>query len=228
MTLMELLVALSLGASLSAVLMQQFADGMHLQARQSAAQDLQQRLAYTQFLLRGAIRGSASPCPAHNSNQFMAGYPALSLLAPENAAVDAMTASHVLRVFTDDCEAPVHWYYIGHGAGDAATSTGLFRRRQRSDGTFALAEELVEGVTAMTATAGVYVPSVSPAQTHSNTLSYIEAERVADWSNAFSVNLAVSVRHMTVAGEMGGDELAMVFSTALRQTDAPISGRTGP
>lgn len=226
MTLMELLIALGLGASLSATLMQLFTAGMHLQARQSSVQDLQQRSAYTQFLLRSAIRGSASPCASVNNTVITAEYPALLVLEPRAAAIDAITGSHVLRVLTGDCGAPVEFYYIGHGMGDASISTGLFRRRQRGDGSFASAEELVEGVTAMTATVGLRLPAASPAQAGRAVAAYVDAELVDDWSQAFSVNLAVTVRQMTVAGEMGGDSLALGFSTSLRHAELHMPGRT--
>lgn len=221
MTLMELLIALGLGTSLSAALLQLFTAGMHLQARQSAVQDLQQRSAYVQFLLRAAILGSASPCVADNSGSVTGERPALAILQPHAAAVQALPGSQVLRVPGGDCEVPAHFYYIGRGGGDADSPPGLFRRRQRSDGSYRPSEELVEGVTGMTATAGIRVSPPSSAQAH---VAYVDAELVDDWSRAFSINLTLSVRQVSVAGEMSGDSLTIVFSTALRQADLPGSG----
>lgn len=221
MTLMELLIALGLGTSLSAALLQLFTAGMHLQARQSEAQDLQQRSAYAQFLLRAAILESASPCAADNTGSVTDERLVPVMLASHTAAVEALPGSQVLRVPGADCEVPVHFYYIGRGAGDATSPPGLFRRRQRSDGSYRPSEELVEGVTEMTATAGISVSAPSSAQAR---VAYVDAELVDDWSRAFSINLTLSVRPISVAGEMSGDSLTMVFSTALRQADLRGSG----
>jgi hypothetical protein len=50
-------------------------------------------------------------------------------------------------------------------------------------------------------------------------VAYLDAGQVDNWPQAFSVNLTLSVRSLTEAGEMGNDGLTMTFSTALRQTE---------
>lgn len=225
MTLMELLVALGLGASLSATLMQLFTGSMQLQSAQNAVQDLQQRAAYAQFLLRAAIRQSASPCLAGLSGEIGGVPEALEVLAGHAAAIDVMPGSHILRVMTADCEAPVHLYFVRHSDDGEFIRAGLFRRRQRSDGSYLNSEELIEGVTAMTASVGISLQAAELTQTTPTSVAYIDASQVDDWSQAFSVNLVLSVRSLTEAGEVGNDGLTMTFGTALRQTELAASAR---
>lgn len=225
MTLMELLIALALGAGLSAVLMQLFTTGMRLQAMQNAEQDLQQRAAYAQFLLRAAIRESASPCAADDSGPWVAGYPALTVLAPQEATVNAVVGSAVMRVRTGDCEAPVDFYYLSRGAGDMDSPIGLYRRRQNSDESYAQSEELIEGVTSMTASMGIELPASPSTQAVMTRVAYVDADQVDDWSRVFSISLALSVRQVSATGDLTHDELTLVFNTALRQHDPHTPGQ---
>jgi type II secretory pathway pseudopilin PulG len=222
---MELLVALGLGASLSAALMQLFTGSMQLQSAQNAVQDQQQRAAYAQFLLRAAIRQSASFCPAGFSGETGGVPGTLELLAGHTAAIDVMPGSHILRVLTADCEAPVHFYFVRRSDHGEISGAGLFRRRQRGDGSYFNSEELIEGVTAMTATVGISLPGAAQMPSAPAHVAYIDASQVDNWSQAFSVNLTLSVRSLTEAGEMGNNGLTMTFSTALRQTELAASAR---
>lgn len=219
MTLMELLIALGLGASLSAALMQVFTGGLKLQSVQNSVQDLQQRSAYAQFLLRTAIYQSASPCSAPAAGLHAGEGPSVAVLAGPAAGVAAIPGSQVLRVLTGDCETPVHDYFIGRGASADDSPAGLFRRRQRNDGSYYRSEELIEGVIAMTATVGVTVPMAREVPAIYTGVAYIGADQVVDWAQVFSINLTLSLRQITAAGKEGSDGLTMTFSTALRQTE---------
>lgn len=233
MTLMELLIALALGASLSAVVMQLFTGSMHLQSVQRSEQDLQQRAAYAQFILRAGIRGSVAGCATGDTGTATAPGHGIEILAADTGAVNALTGSQVLRLRTGDCEEPVHFLYIARRSGRDDQPAGLYRRRQHSDGTFSVAEELIEGVTAMTATLGVKVLPAAQRQASapvSETVSepkvtYICAGQVSDWSRVFSVNLTLSVQPVTMGGTVSGDGLTMTFSTALRQTELHRPGQ---
>lgn len=231
MTLMELLIALGLGASLSAVIMQLFVASMAMQSVHSATQDLQQRSSYAQFLLRSAIRESAYSCIMDTAAMMAGSESYLEVLAAHDAAVSAVPGSHVLRLRTSDCEVPVHFYYIGRRGNDENNLAGLFRRRQRLDGSYFAAEELIEGVTAMTASVGITVGVPNSGVN----VAYVGIDQSPDWSRVFSLELLLSVRHVTAAParssaprEMADNEITMRFSTALRQAELPgASGVTG-
>lgn len=224
MTLMELLMALGLGASLSAVIMQLFSGGLHLQSVQRAAQDLQQRSAYAQFLLRTAIRESASPCVMQSAGSVDWAAPPVQMLAAEVAAVDAVAGSQVLRLRTSDCQVPVHLFYIGRRGGDDDNPAGLFRRRQRNDGNYYASEELIEGVIAMTASAGIHVRSATPESGMGDKVAYVSIDQIADGSRVFSVNLTLLVQQQSAGRSIPDSDLSMTFSTALRQVE-PRSAR---
>jgi prepilin-type N-terminal cleavage/methylation domain-containing protein len=230
-TLIELLVALGLGASLSAAILQLFIGSMHIQSVYRAVQDLQHRSAYAQFLLRSAIYSSASPCPQLNSEQNDDPGYLLELLDSHVAAANALPESLLLILRTDDCEVPVHLYYIGRRGNDDDNPAGLFRRRQRSDGSYHAAEELVEGVRAMTAYAGTTVsPGVLMAEATA-AVAYVDINQVADWSQVFNVNITLSMQHLPAAAErrpafaaLGTEALSVEFSTALRQNELHRGG----
>lgn len=222
MTLMELLIALGLGASLSAVIMQLFVGSMAIQSVHSATQDLQQRSSYAQFLLRAAIRGSAYSCISDTAAMTADAESYLQVLAAHEAAVSAVPGNDVLRLRTPDCEVPVHFYYIGRRGNDKNNLTGLFRRQQRRDGTYYAAEELIEGVTAMTASVGIMVPVPDSGVN----VAYVGVDQSPDWPRVFSLELVLSVRYVTAAPtrssslrQMADDEITIRFSTALRQAE---------
>jgi len=226
MTLIELLIALGLGVSLSAAILQLFTGSMHMQSVHRAVQDLQHRSAYAQFLLRSAIYSSASPCSQVGTKQIDDPGYLLELLDSHVAAANALPESLVLILRTDDCEAPVHLYYIGRRGNDDDNPAGLFRRRQRSDGSYHAAEELVEGVRAMTAYVGVTVSPGTPMTETNAVVAYVDVSQVADWSQVFNVNITLLMQHLPAAAERrpafaapGTEALSVEFSTALRQTE---------
>ncbi len=230
MTLLELLIALALGAGLSAVIMQLFTGSMRLQSVQRSEQDLQQRAAYAQFILRASILESAAPCAAGEVVPTTGAGPGIEILAANTGSVSALAGSHVLRLRTSDCEEPVHFLYIARRSS-AGQPAGLYRRRLRSDGTLSAAEELIEGVTAMTATVGVELLPVAPEPASELArgadhkpvdkprVAYVSVDQVGDWSRVFSVNLTLSVQQVMISGEAGSGGLTMTFSTALRQSE---------
>lgn len=217
MTLIELLVALGLGASLSAAIMHLFSGSMHLQLMQRSQQDLQQRSAYAQFLLRAGIRESASACGADEMGQIPDPGHRLEILSAGAGIANALSDTQVLRLRTSDCTEPVHFLYIGRRSSGDVAQPGLYRRRQRNDGTFSAAEELIEGVAAMTAIIGVRLLTAAPEPESEPGVAYLSADQLTDWSRVFSVNLTLSVQPLTTGGETAGDGITMTFSTALRQ-----------
>ncbi|MEX2333783.1 MAG: PilW family protein, partial [Pseudohongiella sp.] len=188
-----------------------------------------------QFLLRSGIYASASPCaPVVGMLSDQPGHP-LRIFASHAAAPDALPESQVLRLRSSDCEAPAHFYYIGRRANDAENPAGLFRRRQRSDGSYQAAEELVEGVSAMTTSVGVTVCPEEPL-TEAGTapgcvLAYVDIDQLADWSDVFVVEITLSVQPLTdgvaqagAATDFPADGVTVQFSTALRHAEPHSSG----
>lgn len=225
MTLMELLIALGLGASLSAAIMQLFTDSMHLQSVQRSEQDLQQRSAYAQFILRAGIRESAAACAAADMGLIPDPGHRLELLAAGTGVVNALPGSQVLRLRSSDCEEPVHFFYIGRRSSGEPHPTGLYRRRQRSDGTFRAAEELVEGVTEMTARVGLRVLTATSASDVEPRVAYVELDQVVDWSRVFSVNLTLSLQPVSPGAATADEGVIMTFSTALRHVELHGTGQ---
>jgi hypothetical protein len=224
---MELLLALGLGASLSAVIMQVFTDALQLQVVHNNVQDLQHRSAYAQFLLRSIIRDSASSCPAQNADLALGPERRLDVVSAGEAAVNAVPGSQVLRVRTRNCEVPVQLLYVGRRGNDDTNAAGLFRRRQRSDGSYHAAEELIAEVSAMSFVAGISLPVAASVSATETPVAYVDAEQVVNWSRVFSVTVtlsvqAASVHEVTVPETDSG--LTMTFSTALRQAELGKSG----
>lgn len=225
MTLMELLIALALGAGLSAAIMQLFTGSLHLQSVQRSEQDLQQRSAYAQFILRAGIRESAAACAAADTGLTPDAGHRLAILGAGTGVVNALPGTQVLRVRSSDCEEPVHFFYIGRrGSGDVHPP-GLYRRRQRSDGTFRAAEELVVGVADLTARVGIRVMTAASGPDVEPAVAYVEADQVVDWSRVVSVNLTLSLQPMNLGAAAADDGVTMIFSTALRFFDLHGSGQ---
>lgn len=225
-SLIELLVTLGLGASLSAAILQLFVGSTHRQSVHSAVQDLQHRSAYAQFLLRTGIYSSASPCLAGNTEQSSESVHLLEALPSATAPVNALPGTQVLVLRTPDCDAPVHFYYIARRGNDDGNPAGLFRRRQGSDGSYDAAEELVEGVSAMTVAVGISAPQPATVPGANAVVAYVAIDQVTDWSQVFSVNITLSLRILPesaegslVSGDLSAVGLTLEFSTALRQTE---------
>ncbi|WP_169819488.1 PilW family protein [Pseudohongiella acticola] len=221
-TLVELLMALGLGASLSAVTLQVFTDSVQLQLVHTGVLEVQQRSAYAQFLLRTAIRESASPCPTPSADLAVNPAHHLDVVAANEAAVNALPNTQVLRVRTGNCEEPAHLFYVGRRGNDSVNDTGLFRRVQRSDGSYRAAEELIAGVTAMSFVVGIAVTPTTSVSDADLALAYVEPRQVASWSRAFSVTVALSWPAASIATDTvaeTADGLTMTFTTALRQVE---------
>ena len=225
MTLIELLVSVGLGVSLSAAILQMFVGSVRLQSVHSAVQDLQHRSAYTQFLLRSAIRSSAWPCAADPARWPDGIGQPVEVHVSHPAAANAIPDSQVLRVRTGDCEVPVHFYYIGRRGNTEANLPGLYRRRQRNDRSYHAAEEMVSGVAGLTSLAGIRLSPATLTPSADAAVAYVSIDQVPDWSVVFSVVLHLSVQPLTDMARESGDNsalpvdgLALRFSSALRQS----------
>lgn len=145
LSLLELMIALGLGASLTAAILQLFVSNIHIQSLQNQHQGVQQRAAYARQLLRTAIQDVKSPL----CSDVIYDPPRLRWHMAPFLGVDAAPGTSVLEVVGGHCETPVSIFYIGYRGANDNNRPGLYRRQRFADGRFRAAEELVEGVSSL-------------------------------------------------------------------------------
>ena len=146
--LVELLMALSLGLGLGAAVVRQYLNTLQIQELQTHLAQTQRNSAYARFLLSQAIHASFATRCASTVSQGNDGS-IRSWIAGDvpEPPYNALTGTAVLSLRAGECDAQLaEIFYLSRRAGHADNPIALFRRRQRSDGTYANAEEIVEGV----------------------------------------------------------------------------------
>lgn len=146
--LVELLMALTIGVGLGAAVIRLYLNTLHIQELQSHLMQTQRNSAYARFLLSQALHASfatrcASAVSQGNDGSIRSW---IASDAPEPTH-NAISGTAVLSLLSGECDAQsADIFYLSRRAGHADNPIALFRRRQRSDGSYANAEEIVEGV----------------------------------------------------------------------------------
>jgi Tfp pilus assembly protein PilW len=160
LSLVELMMALALGVGLGSAVIRQYLSTVYLQDLQAHFLETQRNAAYARYLLTQAIHESfAHLCSDEtsqsdvSSNSDMGSHiERVSIHAWLHAdgatpSINAVQGSGVLRLGSGPCDAGVSdFFYLSHRAGNVENPVAMFRRRQRADGSYANAEELIEGV----------------------------------------------------------------------------------
>lgn len=205
LSLLELMIALGLGASLTAAILQLFVGNIQIQSLQNHHQGVQQRAAYARHLLATAIEDVKSPlCPGVISDGDRLRWHMAPFME-----LDAAPGTSVLEVVGSDCEMPLSIFYIGYRGGNDNNRPGLYLRRQFADGRFRAADELVEGVSGLTIV-GVVEQVPDPGAEHALLLSRVTEMSGLDDLGVRGLDLQMLV--MSLHPLPQADDLALRFS----------------
>jgi hypothetical protein len=153
LTLIELVMALGLGVAMSAAITQQYLAMTQLQELQGRLQRTHENSAYARHLISDAIRRASVLRCAGNNTAGLRGW--VQIWRPgdpdSGVAIDALPGSDVVSLLDGDCPSPLQSiYFLAHRGRNPENPPALFVRRQRPDGSFSAAEELVEGISRFT------------------------------------------------------------------------------
>jgi len=149
LTLIELVMALGLGVAMSAAITQQYLAMTRLQELQGRLQRAHENSAYARHLIADAIRrASVLRCAGHTVSGQRGWVQIWRTGDPySGVAIDALPGSDVMLLLDGHCPSPLQSiYFLAYRGRNPENLPALFVRRQRPDGSFFAAEELVEGI----------------------------------------------------------------------------------
>lgn len=202
LSLIELMIAMALGLSLSAGVMRVYTDSSHLQHEQMQRLRMQENGRFAMhFLSRELRKAGYSACPLSETDASSSDYNGPGITGwsrgQRNApfdGLDALPGSDIVALWYRAACEPGSLrgtvFHLAHRGRDAGNPPALFRREIDADGIPGPAEELVEGIENLRIHYGVDRGDLS----HGAVRAWLQSEEVDDWGRVVSVRVTVLVQ----------------------------------
>lgn len=214
--LVELMMALALGLGLGVVVIRQYLGTLYLQDLQTHFMETQRNAAYARHLLTQAIHDSfGHQCHGETYPGSVHAWVHKDVASlPANTAINALPGSGVLRLRSGPCDAALtDVFYLSRRAGHVDNPVAIFRRRQRADGSYANAEEIIEGVSGLEFE---IIADISPVDLLAPAFAYFDHYISGDDVVMVRVTMRFESPQFLTNDRLAGDSPAFSFSVASR------------